>query len=178
MTNKFDPAPAAPMGAPGAEEAKLNVYNTTGTLNDKGAAAAASASPYEAQGQALDEGVVSPEMAAGILKFPFSLAAAYLGEHWEISDAEAKLMADPAARMFSGVAGRFAASNPDAFVLGMALVIVAGPRAFKTIQLIREEKSAKREAARTGAPDSREVAPEFTGNALPAEGNPYAFKMI
>ena len=143
---------AAPMGAPGGEEAVLNVFNITGELNDEGAAAAAHESPHAAQ-ETPGEGYVTPEMAASVLKMPFSVASVYLGAHWELSDGEARLMADPAARLFSRLAGRFAETNPDAFVLGLALAICVGPRAVQTVNLLKSDKAAREKAARIGAAD-------------------------
>ncbi|MCL2817137.1 MAG: hypothetical protein FWD39_01960 [Clostridiales bacterium] len=128
------------------------MYNLTGELNDEGAAAAANDSPYSAQ-EAPGEDYITPEMAASVLKMPFSVASVYLGAHWELSDGEAKLMATQAARLFSRLAGRFAESNPDAFVLGLALAICVGPRAVQTVNLLKAEKAAKDRAARVGAAD-------------------------
>jgi hypothetical protein len=131
------------------EDAVLNITNVTGELDDHNAAKAGAQSPYSEPPP--EQETVSPEMAAAVIKMPFALASLYFGEHWNLSDAEARLMSAPAAKLFSHAAGRFAESNPDAFVLGFALCIAVGPRAAQTMANATARRAAAFRAARMGA---------------------------
>jgi len=137
--------------SPAAAEASVDVINIAGTLDDKGAAAAAAESPYGEPPAGASEEHINPEMAEAVIKMPFAMAAGYFGEHWTLSDFEAKSIATPAAKIFSRMAGRFAESNPDGFMLGLALCIVLGPRVITTVKISNQKKAAAAEAARMGA---------------------------
>ncbi len=133
--------------SPIAENIDVEVFNVLGEngLDDTGAAAKATEQGYGIP-QTENSCVISEDMAGTILKAPFAVAAAFWGEHWELSKGEVDLMAPPAARVFSELFGQWAGQYPDAYMLGFSLIMAVAPRAAQTAH---DKKLAKKPVKNT-----------------------------
>ena len=128
-----------------AEDIKIDVLNV---INDNGINDIEAAAKSEEQGgygipQNDSNCVISEDMAGTILKTPFEVAAAFLGDHWKLSKGEVDLMAPPASRVFSELFGQWAGQYPDAYMLGFSLIVAVAPRAAQTAQ---DRKTIKRDS--------------------------------
>lgn len=143
-----------------AEDIQVKVMNETGKLDDKGAASAALSSSFEQPSEQADD-IISPAMAATVLKVPFAMAATAWGDYWLLSDNEAAMLSEPAAKVFSQFCGRFADRNPEVYMLGMAIILTVFPRALRTINEHRSKHIATTADKPQNAPNSaREQAAE------------------
>jgi|GEM_PF-6140167 len=159
-------------GAPIGEEARVTVTNIAGDLDDAGAFKRAAESPFNAEEQPQEE-YIDPETAAEFIKFPFEMASFALGEHWKLKDHEALMLATPSARLFSRVFGRFAGSNPDAYMLGFSLLIICAPRAVKTASLAKarlDKQAAPRQATQV-IPSVFSPKPQPKAEPIHSEGS-------
>ena len=119
----------------------LAVINQTGNVDDK--------EPFrvnddysENQGGTSEETLVSKEWARAVLSFPYNLISERTGkEYWKLTKAELDLMDEPAARLFSQMFSRYANSNPDGYMLGMALILATTTRFGKMkAEQVREQR--------------------------------------
>ena len=122
---------------PAAEAATVTVTNMAGTLDDKNAGRGEEQYSDFGGGSEEQTNAIDPELAAVFIRMPFDLAAAYLGEHWTLSNGEAKLIADPAAKLFSRLFAQLSDRSPDAVAFALALLAVAGPRTLKTVKQVK-----------------------------------------
>lgn len=111
-----------------AEQIDVQVINEVGELNDS---ANFDETIAENQQQNEQTNIISEEMAGTILKLPFSLAANFWGDYWELSDGELALMQPSAAKVFSDLFGKYVDDYPEAYMLGIALITCIGSRAAK-----------------------------------------------
>lgn len=167
-TKKDNPTPAAaPAPEADGETIDVRILNMPGELDDLTIDDEALAgSPYDdIEGGADPRGaMVSEDMAATILATPFSVAAAFLGNHWELSKGELQLMAPPAARVFSDLFGRYCSQYPDAYMLGFALCAAIGTRAAITVN------SRKKAAESLQPTEAQKNAAEAAYIAVPDMG--------
>ena len=90
----------------GETDLKIDVQNIVGEVNDQAAALGGEFDQFS-QAEKKDEPVISEEMAAMILKLPFSMAAGVWGDFWELRQSEVDLMKAPGAKVFSDLFGRY-----------------------------------------------------------------------
>lgn len=140
----------------GETDLKIDVQNIVGEVNDQAAVLGGEFDQFS-QTEKKDEPVISEEMAAMILKLPFSMAAGVWGDFWELRQSEVDLMKAPGAKVFSDLFGRYMGSYPEATMLCITLLIAAAPRAAITAKIKKEQKRPK------------EVKPEEVGEQLNVE---------
>ncbi len=110
-----------------AEQIDVQVINTVGELNDNAAPDETLEDSDKEQNNSPN--IINEEMAGTILKTPFAVTAAFLGDYWELTDGELELMKPSASTVFSDLFGKYIDDYPEAYMLGFSLLTCVGSRA-------------------------------------------------
>ena len=103
----------------------MQVLNETGELHDD----TVKDDVIDVGEQTPTPNIISEEMAGTILQTPFSVAAAFWGDYWELSQGELELMKPSASTVFSDLFGKYVDDYPEAYMLGFSLLTCIGSRA-------------------------------------------------
>lgn len=109
------------------EQIDVQIINEVGELNDK------ITEDVNIGAEESKTNIISEEMAGTILQLPFSIAANFWGDYWELSQGELELMKPSAAKVFSDLFGRYVDDYPEAYMLGFTLITCVATRAGKMV---------------------------------------------
>lgn len=119
-----------------AEVVEVEVLNLAGSIDDESVKAD---EPLHSEKSAEMQVAFDQSWTELILNTPYDIMAKIYGEHWQLTAGELELMTPPASRIFAELFGRYINTNPDAYMLGFALLAATGARVAETKRKINEQ---------------------------------------